>query len=76
EIHFVTYRNSIEQNLLALLMAKERINDFVKTLELRPYSDIYDQHDFDLGILEQVLTREFDKEGRSYLKWGKQEFNN
>lgn len=74
EVHFITYDNTIEQNLLALLMSKERINEYIKTLDYRDQEDIYDEFDIDLSILDSIIEKEKDDEGRTRLtlSWGQQ----
>ena len=59
-------------NLFALLMAKERINDFVKTLEFKDQSDIYGEFDVDLDILDAILSKTRDREGKVRIEWGLQ----
>ena len=67
---FVNYEGTIEVNLLALLMAKEKLNDYVKTLEYREDSDIYQQYDIDLNILNELITKSKDEEGNLHIEWG------
>lgn len=74
EIHFVTYDNTIEQNLLALLMTKERINEYIKTLDFKDQSEVFEEYGIDLSILDSVIEKEKDEEGRVRLTWGKQKF--
>jgi len=70
-IHFVTYEYSIEQNLLGLLMAKERLNEFIKTLEYREREEIFDQYGIDISILDSVMEKETDSlTGKVRLTWG------
>ncbi len=69
-IYFVSYHDTIEANLLALLMAKEKLNDFIKTLEYREDSDIYKEFDIDPNILNMLITKEKDEEGKIQLTWG------
>lgn len=69
-VRFVTYENTIEANLLALLMAKEKLNDYIKTLEYRDDSDIYTEFGIDTNILSSLITKELDEEGRIKLSWG------
>ncbi len=71
-VHIITYNRTIEQNLLALLMAKERINEFVKTLEYKDQSDIYQEFDIDMNILNNLLIREKDEKGKLNITWGQQ----
>lgn len=70
KVFFVNYEGTIEVNLLALLMAKERLNDYVKTLEYKENSDIYDEYDIDLDILNNLITKQKDKDGNVQISWG------
>jgi SNF2 family DNA or RNA helicase len=72
-VRFFSYSNTIETNLMALLMAKERLNDYIKTLEYRENSDIYGEYDIDLDILNDLITREKDEDGKVQVRWGKAE---
>lgn len=74
-IYCVTYSHSIEQNILALLMAKERLNSFIKTLDYRERKELYSDFDIDLGILDQILEWEKDHDGKVHLAWGKQKIS-
>lgn len=71
-IHIVNYENTIDMNLFALLLAKERINDFIKTLEFKDQSDIYGEFDVNLDILESILSRTKDHDGKVKIEWGLQ----
>lgn len=70
DVVFLSYRNTIEVNLMALLLVKERLNDYIKTLEYREESDIYDEYGVDLDILNSLITKEKDSEGQMKIKWG------
>ena len=74
EVHFITYDHTIEQNLLALLLSKERINEYIKTLDFKDQEDIYNEFDVDLSILDSIIEKETDDEGHTKLtlSWGKQ----
>lgn len=67
---FINYEGTIETNLLALLMTKERLNDFVKTLEYKDNSDIYSEYDIDLDILNDLITKQKDEDGKISISWG------
>ncbi|NLN24982.1 MAG: helicase, partial [Bacteroidetes bacterium] len=70
-IHFVTYEYTIEQNLLGLLMAKERLNEFIKTLEFREKEDIFTKYGLDVSLLDGVMEKEVDQRtGTVKLTWG------
>jgi hypothetical protein len=71
-IHMITYRDTIDMNLFALLLAKERINDFVKTLEFKEESDIYNEFDVNLNLLDSILEKTKDGEGKVRIEWGLQ----
>jgi len=72
EVHFVNYENTIEVNLLALLMAKEKLNDFIKTTNETTTQAIYDQFGIDLNILDMLISKSWDEDGKLILRWGKQ----
>jgi len=71
-VHFVTYEDSIEQNLMALVLTKERLNEFIKTGEVKEQSDIYEEFDVSQSVIESLLKREQDKDGKFYISWGSQ----
>jgi superfamily II DNA or RNA helicase len=71
-VHFITYEDSIEQNLMALVLTKERLNEFIKTGEVKQQSDIYEEFNISESIIEQLLKQEIDKEGNFYISWGHQ----
>lgn len=75
DVHFVTYENTIEQNILALIMAKERINDFIKCLEYKEESDIFDEFGIEYDIFQSILKKEKDEEGHFQISWGEQFVN-
>jgi hypothetical protein len=72
-IHIINYEDTIDMNLFALLLAKERINDFVKTLDFKEQSDVYKEFDVDLDILNSILEKTRDREGKVRIEWGLQE---
>ena len=72
EVHFVNYNETIEVNLLALLMKKEILNDFIKTTNEKTSATIYDEFGIDLNILDMLITKEWDSEGKLQLRWGSQ----
>ncbi len=72
EVHIVNYQDTIEQNILALLMAKERVNDFIKTLEYKEQADIFGEFDIDISIFDQIIRKEKGEDGRVSLRWGHQ----
>ena len=71
-VHIITYDDTIEQNILALLLRKEQINDFIKTLEYKEQGDIFDEYGVDMDILNSIIEKEYDDEGKVKINWGKQ----
>jgi hypothetical protein len=74
-VHFVTYEDSIEQNLMALVLTKERLNEFIKTGEVKEESDIFDEFDISPSIIDSLLRQEQDDEGRFHICWGYQQIS-
>lgn len=71
-VHFITYRESIEQNLLALVMTKERLNDFIRTGSVQSQDDIFAEFGIEEDTLRTFLGKETDENGRTHLTWGHQ----
>jgi hypothetical protein len=71
-VHFVTYLNTLEQNVLALLMSKQRINEFVKQLEYKEDADIFGEFGISLDIFNSIITKDYDEDGHVKLTWGQQ----
>ena len=71
-VHYVTYEDSVEQNLMALVLTKERLNEFVKTGEVREQSEIFEEFDITMSVIDSLLVREQDSEGKIHISWGSQ----
>ena len=71
-VHFVLYEDSIEQNLMALVLTKERLNDFIKTGEVKEQSEIFDEFGISPNLIESLLRRERVDQGHFYITWGNQ----
>ena len=72
DVHYVTYKDSVEQNLMALVLTKERLNEFIKTGEVKEQSDIFEEFDVTMSVIESLLVRERDREGKIHISWGSQ----
>ena len=72
DVHYVTYKDSVEQNLMALVLTKERLNEFIKSGEVKEQSDIFEEFDVTMSVIESLLVRERDREGRIHISWGSQ----
>lgn len=71
EVHFVTVENSIESNMLQLILAKEKLNNFMKN-ETIDEQEILDKFGIDFDLVNMLLSKEKDSEGKSYIQWGQQ----
>lgn len=72
EVHMVVYEDTIEMNILALLLAKEKMNEFVKTSSTVSNEELFGEYDIDSSILDSILEKATNEEGESYLRWGRQ----
>lgn len=73
EVHFITYKNSLESNLLGLLASKENLNNFMKNQD--EIADVEEELGINFNLVEMLLSKEKDSEGKVNIKWGEQEFN-
>ena len=72
-VHFVTYEDSVEQNLMALVLTKERLNEFIKKCgESRNRREIFNEFDISMSVIDSLLRRETDAEGKVRISWGRQ----
>jgi superfamily II DNA or RNA helicase len=75
-VYMVTYDNTIEQNILALLMSKERINEYIRTLEDTEQAEIFESYGIDLSVFNSIITKDVDEDGHVKLTWGNQKIVN
>ena len=71
DIYFVTYAGSIESNLMQMVLAKEKINMFMKGQDA-DLNAIYDKFGVDYDLLSLLMRREQDEEGHFHIRWGEQ----
>lgn len=71
-VHFITYEDSIEQNIMALVLTKERLNDFIKTGDVKQQSEIFEEFDISTSVIDSLLKREQDADGKIKISWGSQ----
>ena len=71
DIYFVTYGGSIESNLMQMVLAKEKINLFMKGQDA-DLDAIYDKFGVDYDLLSLLMYREEDEKGNFHIRWGKQ----
>lgn len=71
-VYFVTYENSIESNLLKMILVKDKLNLFMKNQELSD-DELYDKFGIDETVLQNLMYREKDEDGKYVVRWGQQE---
>ena len=71
DIYFVTYAGSIESNLMQMVMAKEKINLFMKGQDA-DLDEIYEKFGVDYDLFSLLMYREADSEGKFHIRWGQQ----
>ena len=74
DIYFVTYGGSIESNLLQMVLAKEKINLFMKGRDT-DLDEIYDRFGVDYDLLPLLMYREQDEKGQFHIRWGQQKIS-
>lgn len=71
DVYFVTYAGSIESNQMQMVLAKEKLNLFMKGQE-QDLDEIYERFGVDYNLMSMLMTRERDEEGNLTIQWGKQ----
>lgn len=71
DIYFVTHAGSIESNQMQMVIAKEKLNLFMKGQDV-DLDEIYDRFGVDYDLMSLLMSREEDENGKSYIAWGKQ----
>lgn len=71
DIYFLTYINSLESNLMQMVLVKEKINLFMKGQDT-DLDEIYERFGIDYNLLSLLMRREKDEEGRIQIRWGEQ----
>lgn len=73
-IYFVTYGNSIESNQMQMVLAKEKINLFMKGKDT-DLDEIFQRFGVDYDLLSLLMYREEDEKGNFHIRWGKQKIS-
>ena len=72
QVYFLTYENTIESNLLKMILVKEKLNLFMKN-EILEDDELYERFGVDPAIINNLMSKEYDKDGKVYIRWGNQE---
>ena len=71
DIYFLTYAGSIESNLMQMVLAKEKLNLFMKGQAV-DLDTIYEKFDVDYDLLSMLMVQEKDENGVFQIRWGEQ----
>lgn len=70
QVYFVTYENSIESNLLKMILVKDKLNLFMKDQDLTD-EELYDRFGVDSNMLQNLMYKEKTEDGY-VIRWGDQ----
>ena len=57
---------------MALVLTKERLNEFIDSGEVKEESEIFSEFGVTMSVIESLLKREADKDGKVHVSWGSQ----
>lgn len=69
--YFLTYAGSLESNLMQMVVAKEKINLFMRGQDTN-LDEIYERFGIDYNLMSLLMHREKDDEGHFNIRWGNQ----
>lgn len=75
DIYFVTHAGSIESNLMQMVLAKERLNLFMRGQDAS-MDEIYEKFGVNYDLLSLLMSREEDDKGHFQIRWGQQFIDN
>ncbi|MCD3319503.1 N-6 DNA methylase [Clostridium botulinum D/C] len=74
EVYNVLYDGSIENNLLKLVMCKEKLNLFMKNNDLED-DELFEKYGINSWLFNKLMVKEKDGDGHVNITWGEQEIN-
>lgn len=66
-VYFVNYIETIEQNILLLLMNKEKINNYIKTQDVETNEEVFKKFDLDSSIFNYIIEK-VKEDGKTRLR--------
>ena len=69
-MYFVTYENSIESNLLKMVLVKDKLNRFMKNQDVSD-EELYDVFGIESDMLQNLMYKEKTEDGY-VIRWGDQ----
>lgn len=70
QVYFVTYENSIESNLLKMVLVKDKLNRFMKNQDVSN-KELYDVFGIESDMLQNLMYKEKTEDGY-VIRWGDQ----
>lgn len=70
QVYFVTYENSIESNLLKMILVKDKLNRFMKSQDVSD-DELYDIFGIDFDMFKNLMYKEKTEDGY-VIRWGDQ----
>lgn len=74
QVVFLIYENSIEVNLLKMILAKEKLNLFMKN-QLLENGELYERFGINPQIFSLLMTTSVNQEGKLQIQWGEQKIS-
>ena len=71
KVYYLTYENSIESNLIRMVMAKEKLNLFMKSLDVDD-GELFERFGVDKQLVNMLMSKGYDDQGHVQLRWGEQ----
>ncbi len=71
DIYFVTYSGSIESNQMQMVLAKEKLNLYMKGQNV-DLDEVYERFGVDYDLMSLLMSREKDEDGHFSISWGQQ----
>lgn len=71
DIYFVTYSGSIESNQMQMVLAKEKLNLFMKGQDV-DLDEVYNRFGVDYDLMAMLMSRGKDDNGNFQISWGEQ----
>lgn len=74
QVVFLIYENSIEVNLIKMILAKEKLNLFMKN-QLLENGELYERFGINPQIFSLLMTTSVNQEGKLQIQWGEQKIS-
>lgn len=71
---FANYSGSIESNQMQMVLAKEKLNLYMKGKDV-DLDEIYDRFGVDYDLMSLLMSREKDEDGHFAISWGEQKIS-